>query len=191
MVLNSSFLFELKMALGIFDNDSEQIREVVTFLNLCTIYQNLRNIASSSSSIFVLTDVCMWQLIQIGYQKTNGIEWKSFKMNWIDFFFAFCFVFIENVRIENNFSFHLTWCVCHLQLIAYSCENVSVDSDNKEREELNLNWTQSVVVSEPFVWTICFSTHRNTYIYLCISIYLSMVVYSILYKCLRVYCVCV
>lgn len=64
------------MALGIFDNDSEQIREVVTFLNLCTIYQNLRNIASSSSSssIFVLTDVCMWQLIQIGYQKTNGIE---------------------------------------------------------------------------------------------------------------------
>lgn len=104
----------------------------------------------------------MWQLIQIGYRKTNGIESKSFKMNGIDFYLLFAFVSIEDDSTENNSSFYLTWCVCYLQLIAYSCENVSVDSDNNEREELSVNWPQSVVVSKPFVWTIFFSTTNYT-----------------------------
>lgn len=91
--------------------------------------------------------------------------------NWFDFFSAA----VENVSAENNFSFHLTWCVCVCAIFNWLLTLVKTWAlivTTMNENELSMDWTQSVVVSKPFVGTVFFSMYA-LYVYkiLCLCLY--------------------
>lgn len=136
----------------------------------------------------LLLFLCVCHLTQIGYRKINGIEKKLYKMNWIDFFF--CFIIIENVKLENNISFYIRVGGCYLQLIVYSCKNVVVDSDTtmKVKTKAWIGHSRWSFWNLLFGRSISLCTRINICVCMCLIIvfcrieiaYLSWIVYKLL-----------